>query len=120
MLLTFHCCKSNLGEKSENDDKLQFLMKSIIHIYFSCADQIIDIASNIITSFKQQNPDERQQLPPIVLNCISGGAERSGLMTLGVSAIFAAKMRKPTLLSELMDAYIYVKLSSFIDFFQMS
>lgn len=70
------------------------------NVDYSSAEQILDIAENVITSFKQQNPDDRQQHPPIVLNCISGGAERSGLVTLGIATIFATKMSKPTLLSK--------------------
>jgi hypothetical protein len=61
----------------------------------------MDVAGNVIASFKQQNPDDRQQHPPIIFNCISGGAERSGLTALGISTLFASQMRKPTLLSEL-------------------
>jgi hypothetical protein len=67
----------------------------------SSAEHILDVAGNVTTSFKQQNPEEKQQqLSPIILNCISGGAERSGLTTVGISTIFASQMRKPTLLSE--------------------
>ena len=72
-----------------------------IFLFISSPEQIIDIAGNIIASSQQQNPDDRQIQPPIVLNCMTGGAERSGLVTLGVSTIFATQMRKPTLLSEL-------------------
>lgn len=68
---------------------------------FSSADHIVDVATNIVALFKQRNPYDRQQHPSIILNCISGGAERSGLVTLGISAILATQMRKPTLLSTL-------------------
>jgi tyrosine-protein phosphatase non-receptor type 23 len=58
----------------------------------------LDVSNNVITSFKQMNPSSKQY-PPIVLNCISGGSDRSGLMTLAISAIFATQMKKPTLLN---------------------
>lgn len=64
----------------------------------------MDVALNVITSFKQQNPDVGQQHPPIVLNCISGGADC--LVTLGISSTFAAQMRKPTLLSKFEGEFI--------------
>lgn len=67
---------------------------------FSSAANILDIAGNIITSYKQQNPDDNQQSSPVVLNCLTGGSERSGLVTVGISTILAMQMRKPTLLSE--------------------
>lgn len=63
-------------------------------------DQIVDVAGNIITSFKQQNPDDKQMHSPIILNCMTGGADRSGVVTFGISAMFATQMRKPTLLSK--------------------
>lgn len=69
-------------------------------LFSSSPDQIVDVSSNIITSFIQLNPIENQYAP-IILNCISGGTERSGLVTLGVSAILATQMRKPTFLSKL-------------------
>ncbi|CAO1401981.1 unnamed protein product [Diamesa hyperborea] len=62
------------------------------------AANILDIAGNIITSYKQQNPDD-QQSSPLVLNCLTGGSERSGLVTVGISTILAMQMRKPTLLN---------------------
>ncbi|CRL02503.1 CLUMA_CG015161, isoform A [Clunio marinus] len=61
-------------------------------------DHILDVAGNTITSYKQQNPDN-QHHSTMILNCISGGAERSGLMTLGISSILGSQMRKPTLLN---------------------
>lgn len=67
---------------------------------FSSAANILDIAGNIITSYKQQNPDDNQQCSPVVINCLTGGSERSGLVTVGISTILAMQMRKPTLLSE--------------------
>lgn len=67
-------------------------------LLFRSADHVLDISNNIITSFKQLNSTEKQYAP-IILNCISGGTERSGLITLGISAIFATQMKKPTLLS---------------------
>ena len=67
---------------------------------FSSAANILDIAGNVITSYKQQNPDDNQQSSPLVLNCLTGGSERSGLVTVGISTILAMQMRKPTLLSE--------------------
>lgn len=63
-------------------------------------EHIVDVAGNVITSFKQQNPDDRQTHSPIVLNCMTGGADRSGVVTFGISAMFATQMRKPTLLSK--------------------
>lgn len=63
------------------------------------ADHILDVSNNIITTFNQLNPTEKQYAP-IILNCISGGTERSGLITLAISAILATQMKKPTLLSE--------------------
>lgn len=80
---------------------VQITRETLLNIIdFSSAEQLLDIAGNIITSFKQQNADERQQHPPVIVNCISGGAERSGLITLAISAMSATQMRKPTLLSE--------------------
>ena len=67
-------------------------------IILRSADHMLDVSNNIITSFKQMNPSSKQY-PPIVLSCISGGSDRSGLMTLAISAIFATQMKKPTLLS---------------------
>lgn len=77
--------------------KLAFYSKNLL---FRSPDQIVDVAGNIITSFKQQNPDFRQAHSPIVLNCMTGGADRSGVVTFGISAMFATQMRKPTLLSK--------------------
>lgn len=47
------------------------------------------------------NPNSEKQYAPIILSCINGGTERSGLTTLGISSIFATQMKKPTLLSKL-------------------
>lgn len=72
----------------------------MLFVNFSSAANILDIAGNIITSYKQQNPDDNQQSSPVVINCLTGGSERSGLVTVGISTILAMQMRKPTLLSE--------------------
>lgn len=72
------------------------------------ADHILDVSNNIITTFNQLNPTEKQYAP-IILSCISGGTERSGVITLAVSAILATQMKKPTLLSE----YSQPKFSAF-------
>ena len=69
------------------------------NVLFRSADQILDVSNNIITAFKQLNPTDKQHAP-IILNCISGGTERSGLITLGISAILASQMKKPNLLSK--------------------
>lgn len=80
-----------------NFETCNFISKSTFN---RSPEQIVEVAGNIITSFKQQNPDDRQAHSPIVLNCMTGGADRSGVVTFGISAIFAAQMRKPTLLSK--------------------
>lgn len=64
---------------------------------FSNAEHVVNVASNILTSHKQKNPNENSL--PIVLNCLTGCADRSGIVTLGICAILATKMAKPILLS---------------------
>ena len=73
------------------------------HYCCRSADHILDVSNNIITTFNQLNPTEKQYAP-IILNCISGGTERSGVITLAISAILATQMKKPTLLSEYASA----------------
>lgn len=73
----------------------------IIPTFSSSSEQIVNIAGNILTSYKQRNPDDNSQNSSITLNCMTGCAERSGIITLGICAILATQMKKPILLSEL-------------------
>lgn len=72
----------------------------IFVIFYSNAEHVVNVASNILTSYKQRNPNENSQQSPIVLNCLTGCADRSGIVTLGICAILASQMKKPILLSK--------------------
>ncbi|KAG5681386.1 hypothetical protein PVAND_010828 [Polypedilum vanderplanki] len=94
-----HCFEKQLKVTHHGSDKTTNI--SLLQVKSwkkKSPDQIVDISNNIITSFKQMNSVEKQYAP-IILNCISGGSERSGLITLGISAILATQMSKPILLN---------------------
>lgn len=112
----FHCCKLNRGRRSKFFNIYNYLVSSEI-IFYSCrsADHILDVSNNIITTFKQLNPTDKQHAP-IILNCISGGTERSGLITLGISAILATQMKKPNLLSKFLKLVCKLKIKYFCSF----
>jgi hypothetical protein len=78
-----------------------FTPKLTFQFSLSSAENIVDISKNILTSFKQRNPDEKSQQSPMIINCLTGAAERSGMITIGICAITATQMKKPILLSEL-------------------
>ncbi|KAL7034369.1 hypothetical protein ACKWTF_007933 [Chironomus riparius] len=94
-----HCFEKQLKVTKHGSDKaMEISLIQVKNWKKKSADHILDVSNNVITSFKQNNPGSKQY-PPIVLNCISGGSDRSGLMTLAISAIFATQMKKPTLLN---------------------
>lgn len=65
----------------------------------SSPEHVLEVADVVVTLFKQNYSGNTRDSPPLVLNCTSGGLERSGLLTLGITTIFATQMRKPALLS---------------------
>lgn len=106
------CYKSKHGRRSESCEPSPNVHSKVFQI-LSSADQVLDVAANVITSIKQQNFADKQPHSPIVLNCISG-AERSGLVSLGITTVFATQMRKPTLLSEFYNSYHWATVSSIL------
>lgn len=94
-----HCVENQLKvTRHGSETTMRISLLQIKNWKKKSADHVVDISNNIISSIRQMNPTERQYAP-VILNCISGGTERSGLITLGVSAIFATQMRKPILLN---------------------
>jgi tyrosine-protein phosphatase non-receptor type 23 len=57
----------------------------------------LGIASNVITSYKQQNLDGKSKAP-VTINCLTG-AERSGIAILAITAILATQSKRPVLIS---------------------
>jgi hypothetical protein len=78
---------------------------------FSSANNILGIAGNIITSYKLQNLESKQQ-SPIVMNCLTG-AERCGMITLAVAAILATSNTKRPILISKFDIFNIVEQGSF-------
>ena len=64
----------------------------------SSGENILGVAQNVIASLKQQQ-SSRQLSGPVILNCISG-SERSGVVALAITSLFATHCKRPTLISK--------------------
>lgn len=82
-----------------DSSKVKFL------IIFSSTSNILAIAQNIITAYRQQL-QETNQSSTLIMNCLTG-SERSGIMALAIAAILASQSRRPILISEFFLFYFF-------------
>lgn len=74
------------------------LTKQLTFIIFSSTSNILAIAQNIITAYRQQLQETKQNYT-VIMNCLTG-SERSGIMALAIAAILASQSRRPILISK--------------------
>lgn len=64
------------------------------------ASNVVGVAKNVMAIIKQNVQANRRTIGPVILNCISG-ADRSGMLALGIAAVLATCAKRPTLISKL-------------------
>lgn len=70
------------------------------------ASQVVSVAQDVITSYKQRVAGESGGAAPIAISCLTG-SKRSPLVAVAVAAVLATKAKRPLLIN-LVDAWFRI------------